>query len=113
MKKIEAIIRPEAFQPLRHHLDQLGVKGMTVSEVAGCGQQKGKEGIFRGTKYEIKLYPKVKVEMVVDEHEVDPIVEIVMEICTTNEAGDGKIFISAIEEIYRIRTAEKGKSALI
>ncbi|SDY21531.1 P-II family nitrogen regulator [Salimicrobium album] len=113
MKKIEAIIRPEAFQPLRHQLDQAGVKGLTVSEVAGCGQQKGKEGIFRGTRYEIKLYPKVKVEMVVAGHEVDSIVKIIMDTCTTNETGDGKIFVSAIEEVYRIRTAEKGKAALI
>ncbi|SIS57402.1 P-II family nitrogen regulator [Salimicrobium flavidum] len=113
MKKVEAIIRPEAFQTLRHQLDQIGVNGLTVSEVAVCGQQKGKEGIFRGTRYEIKLYPKVKVEMIVDDHEIDPIVEVIMDTCTTNEPGDGKIFVSPVEEVYRIRTAEKGKAALI
>ncbi|UOQ44429.1 P-II family nitrogen regulator [Halobacillus salinarum] len=113
MKKLEAIIRPEAFQTLRQNLDELGVKGLTVSEVAGCGQQKGQEGIFRGSRFEIKLYPKVKVEMVVEEQEVDPIINVITETCATNEVGDGKIFISTIDEVYRIRTGETGKAALI
>ncbi|MCP3029310.1 P-II family nitrogen regulator [Halobacillus sp. A5] len=113
MKKVETIIRPEAFQSLRENLDTLGVKGLTVSEVAGCGQQKGQEGIFRGNRYEVKLYPKVKVEMVVDETEVEDIVEVITNTCATDQVGDGKIFVSSIEEVYRIRTGEKGKAALI
>lgn len=113
MKKVEAIIRPEAFQDLRQKLDNLGVKGLTVSEVAGCGQQKGQEGIFRGSRFEIRLYPKVKVEMVVENHELGPIVDVIMESCATDEVGDGKIFVSTIDEVFRIRTGETGKKALI
>ncbi|MFC7322113.1 P-II family nitrogen regulator [Halobacillus campisalis] len=113
MKKLEAIIRPEAFQSLRENLDTLGVKGLTVSEVAGCGQQKGQEGIFRGNRYEVKLYPKVKVEMVVEDTEVTDIVEVITSTCATDKVGDGKIFVSTIDEVFRIRTGEKGKAALI
>ncbi|MFC7063619.1 P-II family nitrogen regulator [Halobacillus seohaensis] len=113
MKKVEAIIRPEAFQTLRENLDVMGVKGLTVSEVAGCGQQKGQEGIFRGNRYEVKLYPKVKVEMVIEDSEVQEIVETITNTCATDEVGDGKIFVSSIDEVYRIRTGESGKAALI
>ncbi|MCA1023877.1 P-II family nitrogen regulator [Halobacillus litoralis] len=113
MKKVEAIIRPEAFQELRQQLDALGVKGLTVSEVAGCGQQKGQEGIFRGSRFEIKLYPKVKVEMVIENHELGSVVDVILEACATNEVGDGKIFVSTIDEVFRIRTGETGKQALI
>lgn len=113
MKKVEAIIRPEAFQELRQQLDALGVKGLTVSEVAGCGQQKGQEGIFRGNRFEIKLYPKVKVEMVIENHELGSVVDVILEACATDEVGDGKIFVSTIDEVFRIRTGETGKQALI
>ena len=113
MKKVEAIIRPEAFQTLRQNLDHLGVKGLTVSEVAGCGQQKGQEGIFRGSRFEVKLYPKVKVEMVAEDHELESIIDVIMDSCATNEVGDGKIFVSTVEEVFRIRTGETGKAALI
>ncbi|MFQ3545095.1 P-II family nitrogen regulator [Halobacillus rhizosphaerae] len=113
MKKLEAIIRPEAFQTLRQNLDESGVKGLTVSEVAGCGQQKGQEGIFRGSRFEIKLYPKVKVEMVVEDHELTSIIDVITDTCATNEVGDGKIFVYTIDEVFRIRTGETGKSALI
>ncbi|MBN8237036.1 P-II family nitrogen regulator [Halobacillus kuroshimensis] len=113
MKKVEAIIRPEAFQELRQQLDTLGVKGLTVSEVAGCGQQKGQEGIFRGNRFEIKLYPKVKVEMVIENHELGSVVDVILEACATDEVGDGKIFVSTIDEVFRIRTGETGKQALI
>ncbi|MBH0231625.1 P-II family nitrogen regulator [Halobacillus yeomjeoni] len=113
MKKVEAIIRPEAFQTLRQNLDQLGVKGLTVSEVAGCGQQKGQEGIFRGSRFQVKLYPKVKVEMVAEDTEVQSIVDLIIDTCATNEVGDGKIFVSTIDEVFRIRTGETGKSALV
>ncbi|RPF54037.1 P-II family nitrogen regulator [Aquisalibacillus elongatus] len=113
MKKLEAIIRPEKFQELREELDQLGVKGMTISEVAGCGQQKGQEGIFRGNKFEVKLYPKVKVELVVDQELVEETAKTITKICSTGQVGDGKIFISPIEDVYRIRTGEKGNEALL
>ncbi|MFD1019238.1 P-II family nitrogen regulator [Thalassobacillus hwangdonensis] len=113
MKKIEAIIRPEAFQALRQRLDDEGIGGLTVSEVAGCGQQQGQEGIFRGSKFEIKLYPKVKVELVVDNDQADTIIDIILSTCSTDQVGDGKIFVSSIEEVYRIRTGEQGRTALI
>ncbi|MEC3882347.1 P-II family nitrogen regulator [Halobacillus litoralis] len=113
MKKVEAIIRPEAFQDLRQSLDELGVKGLTVSEVAGCGQQKGQEGIFRGSRFEIKLYPKVKVEMVVENNELGAVIDVIINTCATDEVGDGKIFVSTIDEVFRIRTGETGKQALI
>ncbi|NIK11668.1 P-II family nitrogen regulator [Alkalibacillus almallahensis] len=112
MKKLEAIIRPEKFQELREELDRHGVNGMTISEVAGCGQQKGQEGVFRGNKYEIKLYPKVKVELVVDNEDVDVTAKIISKTCSTDQVGDGKIFVSAVEDVYRIRTGETGKEAL-
>ncbi|WP_102347400.1 P-II family nitrogen regulator [Bacillus sp. Marseille-P3661] len=112
MKKIETIIRPEAFSTLRHNLDEFGINGLTVSEVAGCGLQKGQEGIFRGNRYEIKLYPKIKVEMVVEDIQVDSVIDIIISSCATGQVGDGKIFISTVEEVIRIRTGEHGNAAL-
>ncbi|MCL7748523.1 P-II family nitrogen regulator [Halalkalibacter alkaliphilus] len=113
MKKIEAIIRPEYFQRLREEIETFGIKGLTVSEVGGCGVQKGKQGIFRGNTFEITLLPKVKVELVIDEEKVEALVEIIKKCCTTGEAGDGKIFISTIEQAIRIRTGESGLSAIV
>ena len=113
MKKVECIIRPETFQALRHRLDEIGIYGLTVSEVAGCGKQKGKTGFFRGNTYEINLNAKVKVEMVVDDEQVEDIVEVIVETCSTGEIGDGKIFILPIDNVIRIRTKERGREALI
>lgn len=113
MKKVEAIIRPEYFQKLREEVEKFGIKGLTVSEVGGCGVQKGKQGMFRGNTFEITLLPKVKVEIVIDEESVDSLVSIIQESCSTGEVGDGKIFISSIEQVIRIRTGESGKSAII
>ncbi|MCG1020069.1 P-II family nitrogen regulator [Sutcliffiella horikoshii] len=113
MKKVEAIIRPETFRALREKLEEVGINGLTVSEVAGCGQQKGQQGLFRGNTFEIKLLPKVKVEMVVEAEFVDEIVQIIQETCSSNTVGDGKIFIYPIEDAIRIRTGENGKLAII
>lgn len=113
MKKIETVIRPEAFASLRHKLDEFGINGLTVSEVAGCGKQKGMEGVFRGNRFEIKLYPKIKVEMVVEDDQVDQVIHIITSTCSTGQVGDGKIFISSIENVVRIRTGELGRAALI
>jgi nitrogen regulatory protein P-II 1 len=113
LKKVEAIIRPETFRSLRERLEEVGINGLTVSEVAGCGQQKGQQGVFRGNTFEIKLLPKVKVEMVVESEFVDEIVQIIQETCSTNSVGDGKIFIYHIEDAIRIRTGETGKLAII
>ncbi|WLR42915.1 P-II family nitrogen regulator [Bacillus carboniphilus] len=113
MKKVEAIIRPEQFPNLRSKLEEVGINGLTVSEVAGCGQQGGKQGVFRGTAYEIRLLPKVKVEMVVEEEHVDEICKIIQSTCSTNTVGDGKIFILPIENVIRIRTGETGNEAIL
>lgn len=113
MKKVEAIIRPENFQALRDKLEEVGINGLTVSEVAGCGQQKGQQGLFRGNTFEIRLLPKVKVEMVVEAEYVDEIVQIIQSTCSTNNVGDGKIFIIPIENAIRIRTGEDGNKAIV
>ncbi|MFZ3589178.1 P-II family nitrogen regulator [Bacillus sp. DJP31] len=113
MKKLEAIIRPEQFQHLREKLAQIGINGLTVSEVAGCGGQKGKQGLFRGTAFEIKLVPKVKVEMVIEDIRVNEIVETIQLSCSTGTIGDGKIFIIPIEDCIRIRTGQRGNEAIL
>jgi nitrogen regulatory protein P-II 1 len=113
VKKIEAIIRPEQFPLLRTNLEEIGINGLTVSEAAGCGQQRGRQGVFRGTSYELKLLPKVKVEMVVEEEFVDEIVKIIQTTCSTNTVGDGKIFILPVENAIRIRTGQSGKEAIL
>ncbi|WP_433748845.1 P-II family nitrogen regulator [Falsibacillus pallidus] len=112
MKKIEAIIRPEQFQHLKDGLSKLGISGMTVFEAAGCGKQKAKKGSFRGTSFEIQLSPKLKVEMIAEEEKVDSIVETILSTCSTSKVGDGKIFISTVDEVIRIRTGEKGSEAI-
>ncbi|MBM7647566.1 nitrogen regulatory protein P-II 1 [Bacillus ectoiniformans] len=112
MKKIETIIRPDCFQALRQALSEAGINGLTVFEAAGCGKQKGKSGMFRGNAFEIQLLPKIKVEMVVDDHQADSIIELIIAHCRTGEIGDGKIFVSSIEEVIRIRTGEKGNTAI-
>ncbi|PXW89217.1 nitrogen regulatory protein P-II family [Streptohalobacillus salinus] len=113
MKKIEAIIRPETFQELRDQLSQIGILGLTVTEVAGTGKQKGQTGVFRGTSYEIKVVPKIKVELVVPVEKVETIIDTIVETCHTDQIGDGKIFIYAVEDAVRIRTKERGKDAVL
>ncbi|RIW35299.1 P-II family nitrogen regulator [Bacillus salacetis] len=113
MKKIEAIIRPEAFQALREGLTSNGFNGLTVSEAAGCGKQKGKQGLFRGNTYEIALSPRVRVEMIVEDSETEEIIDLICEYCSTGNVGDGKIFISDIRDVIRIRSKERGKQAFI
>ncbi|PPA72361.1 P-II family nitrogen regulator [Jeotgalibacillus proteolyticus] len=113
MKKIEAIVRPEVFQELRESLVHIGISGLTVFEAAGCGNQKGKRGAFRGTTYELPLVSRIKVEMVTDDHKVDEIIEAIIEACGTGNVGDGKIFISQIDEVIRIRNGERGKEAVL
>ncbi|MUK90576.1 P-II family nitrogen regulator [Ornithinibacillus sp. L9] len=112
MKKIEAIIRPEKFQLLRSELSSIGIGGLTITEAAGTGKQKGQTGVFRGNTFQIQLLPKLKVEMVVDDLQVDEIVDIIINTCSTGNIGDGKIFIHPIEEIIRIRTKERGVEAV-
>lgn len=113
MKKIEAIIRPETFQMLRDHLSVIGVGGMTVTEVAGTGKQKGKTGVFRGTTFEVQLISKLKLELVATEEQVEEIVDLILDVCSTDEIGDGKIFIYSVDDAIRIRTGERGKKAVL
>lgn len=114
MKKIEAIIRPEVFGAVRDGLAQEGIAGgLSVSEIAGCGRQLGRTGLFRGNTYEIEFLPKLKLEMIVDDGKVDAIVEILLrEAATGKVGGDGKIFIYPVEQAIRIRTKEVGSIAV-
>ncbi|GAK05039.1 nitrogen regulatory protein P-II [Geomicrobium sp. JCM 19037] len=112
MKKIEAIIRPEHFQKLRVGLEEVGISGLTVSEVAGCGKQKGQKGVFRGNAFEVTLLPKVKVEMIIAEEQVEEIIDLISESSFTGDVGDGKIFVYEVVEAVRIRTKERGEKAI-
>ena len=112
MKKVECVIRPGKLEELKDALDRFGVHGMTVSQVVGCGLQKGRTEIYRGQEYQINLLPKVKVEIVVRDSWVDKVVNIISDSCRTGEIGDGKIFIMPIENVIRIRTGERGDDAL-
>ncbi len=111
MKRIECIIRPNKLVELEEGLNGV-VTGMTVTYVKGCGIQKGETQIYRGTPMHINLLPKIKVEVVVEDVQVEEIVALVQKLCRTGKIGDGKIFISTVEEAVRIRTGERGSSAL-
>ena len=112
MKKIEAIIKPFKLDDVKEALNNLGVQGMTVTEVKGFGRQKGHVELYRGAEYDISFIPKVKIEVVVAEKMVDQVVSTILEKAKTGKIGDGKIFIMKLEEIIRIRTGEKGETAI-
>lgn len=112
MKKIEAIIRSEKLDDLREALDAKGISSMTVTEVKGRGAQKGITLEWRVGEYRVEFIPKIKVEMVVNAGDVEKVVEVILSVCSTGKVGDGKIFISSIEEVIRIRTQERGEKAL-
>src|SRR6266536_6567569 len=112
MKKVEAIIRPDRLQRVQDALDELGVSGLTVSEVMGCGRQKGYTEQYRGSRANISLLPKIKVESVVPDHVVDKVVEAIVAAAYTDQAGDGRIFVIPIEQEVRIRTGERGEEVL-
>jgi nitrogen regulatory protein P-II 1 len=112
MKKIEAIIRPHKAEDVREALLEAGVRGMTISEVKGFGRQKGHKEIYRGSEYNVGFLPKVKVEVVVADKVLDAAVATIVKAAKTGEVGDGKIFISTIDEVIRVRTEETGESAL-
>ncbi|MDD4179750.1 MAG: P-II family nitrogen regulator [Candidatus Margulisbacteria bacterium] len=112
MKKIEAIIRSEKLEDLREALDKQGLSAMTVTEVKGRGAQKGITLEWRVGEYRVEFIPKVKLEMVLEAKDVEKAVATILSICSTGKVGDGKIFISPIEEVIRIRTKEQGQSAL-
>ncbi|MEM6502142.1 MAG: P-II family nitrogen regulator [Cyanobacteria bacterium P01_C01_bin.89] len=112
MKKIEAIIRPFKLDDVKIALVNAGVVGMTVSEVRGFGRQKGQTERYRGSEYTVEFLQKLKVEVVIDDENVDMVVEKVINAARTGEIGDGKIFISPVDDIVRIRTSEKGDAAI-
>lgn len=112
MKKIEAIIRPFKLDEVKIALVNAGVVGMTVSEVRGFGRQKGQTERYRGSEYTVEFLQKLKVEIVVDDEQVDAIVEQVIAAARTGEIGDGKIFVTPVNEVVRIRTGEKNSAAV-
>jgi len=112
MKKIEAIIQPHKLDEVKEALIGIGVDGITISEVRGHGRQKGHTEVYRGQEYKVDLLPKVKLEMVVASARVDQIVGVLAEAARSGKIGDGKIFVSSIEEAVRIRNGERGEVAL-
>ena len=112
MKKIEAIIKPFKLEEVKEALTESGIHGMTVSEVKGFGRQKGHTEIYRGSEYTVDFLPKVKIEIVVDDDEAAAVVETVVNAASTNKIGDGKVFVSNIEEAVRIRTGDRGVAAI-
>ncbi|HFC97657.1 MAG TPA: P-II family nitrogen regulator [Thermosulfurimonas dismutans] len=112
MKKIEAIIKPFKLEEVKEALAEVGVQGMTVTEVKGFGRQKGHQEIYRGAEYVVDFLPKIKMEIVVPDEMVERVVEAIIKSARTGKIGDGKIFIYPIEEAIRIRTGEKGEEAL-
>lgn len=112
MRKIEAIIKPFRLEEVRDALTDIGVTGMTVTEVKGFGRQKGHTEIYRGSEYEVHFLPKVKIEIVLPDQKVSDTVTAITESARTGKIGDGKIFIFPLEEVIRIRTQEKGETAI-
>ncbi len=112
MKKIEAIIKPFRLDEVKAALDEIGVSGMTVSEIKGCGRQKGFTEFYRGAEYHIPFIPKIKLEIVVNDDLLNKVLETLQEKAKTGNIGDGKIFVLSVEETIRIRTGEKGTEAV-
>ncbi len=108
MKKVEAIIRPDRLQPVQDALDTLGASGITITEVLGCGHQRGYTEHYRGTRANISLQRKVKIEVIVPDDRAEGVVEAIAGAARTGEVGDGKIFVLPVEEAVRIRTGERG-----
>ena len=112
MKMVTAIIKPFVLEDVKGALEQLGVLGMTVSEVQGYGRQKGHTEVYRGAEYSVDFVPKVRVEVVVDDAAVDKVVDVIVEAARTGKIGDGKVWVSPVESVVRVRTGERGGDAL-
>ena len=112
MKKIEAIIKPFRLDNVKEALGEIGIRGMTVMEVKGHGRQKGHTEIYRGAEYVVDFIPKVKIEVVADSAQVDAVIEAIVGAAKTGKIGDGKIFVTQVEDAIRIRTGERGKDAI-
>ncbi|MFN7113083.1 MAG: P-II family nitrogen regulator [Alphaproteobacteria bacterium] len=112
MKKIEAIIKPFKLDEVKEALHDVGVQGMTVTEVRGFGRQKGHTELYRGAEYVVDFLPKVKIEVVVENGQVDDVIEAIEKAAQTGRIGDGKIFVLPVENVIRVRTGERGKQAI-
>lgn len=112
MKKIEAIIRPFKLDEVKEALLEEGIKGLTITEVRGYGRQKGHKEVYRGSEYQIEFIPKVKIEVVVEESMAETVISAILRVAKTGQVGDGKIFVSDIQDVIRIRTDESGNEAL-
>ncbi|MDH4456407.1 MAG: P-II family nitrogen regulator [Candidatus Methylopumilus sp.] len=112
MKKIEAVIKPFKLDEVRESLSEIGVNGLTVTEVKGFGRQKGHTELYRGAEYVVDFLPKIKIELVVADDMVEPAMEAIIKAAHTGKIGDGKIFVTNVEQVLRIRTGETGESAV-
>ncbi|MEK6754812.1 MAG: P-II family nitrogen regulator [Bacteroidota bacterium] len=112
MKKIEAIIRPFKLDDVREALSEIGVRGMTLTEVKGYGRQKGHTELYRGSEYKIDFLPKIKIEIIANDSMVDNIVSTIIKSAKTGQVGDGKIFVSQVQDVIRVRTGESGEEAI-
>ena len=112
MKKIEAIIKPFKLDDVKEALNEIGIQGMTITEVKGYGRQKGHKEIYRGAEYVVDFIPKLKVEIVIDAPQAEEVVNTIREAANTGKIGDGKIFVVPVEQALRVRTGEKGTDAL-
>jgi nitrogen regulatory protein P-II 1 len=112
MKKIEAIIKPFKLDDVKEALNEIGIQGMTISEVKGYGRQKGHKEIYRGAEYVVDFIPKIKIEVIVESDRVDQVVEKIRASANTGKLGDGKIFVIPVEQVIRVRTGERGKDAI-
>jgi nitrogen regulatory protein P-II 1 len=112
MKKVEAIIKPFKLDDVKKSLNDMGIQGMTITEVKGYGRQKGHKEIYRGAEYVVDFVPKIRVEVIVMAEQVDQVIETIRNSANSGKIGDGKIFVSPIEQVVRIRTGEKGRDAL-
>jgi nitrogen regulatory protein P-II 1 len=112
MKKIEAIIKPFKLEEVKDALGEIGIEGMTVTEVKGFGRQKGHTEIYRGSEYTVDFLPKIKIELVIADEKLDEAITVIVKAAKTGKIGDGKVFVSTVEEAVRIRTEEKGEAAV-
>jgi nitrogen regulatory protein P-II 1 len=112
LKKVEAIIKPFKLDDVKEALNEIGIQGMTISEVKGYGRQKGHKEIYRGAEYVVDFIPKIRIEIVIDSELSDQVVETIAQASNTGKIGDGKIFVLSVEEAVRVRTGERGKDAI-
>ena len=112
MKKIEAVIKPFKLEDVKDALSEAGITGMTVSDVKGYGRQQGHSELYRGAEYVVDFLPKIKIELILNDDEVDDCIKLIIDAAKTGKIGDGKIFVSSIDEVIRIRTGEIGSEAV-